>query len=88
MTAIPFDTHSFVEKLRDAGVPNEQAVAHKDVLCDASFATKADIDGLRLEMRGMEHRIKLDMIKWMVGIAIAQTAIVVGLISNLLPGFS
>nr|VFK27217.1 MAG: hypothetical protein BECKMB1821G_GA0114241_102614 [Candidatus Kentron sp. MB]VFK31046.1 MAG: hypothetical protein BECKMB1821I_GA0114274_102015 [Candidatus Kentron sp. MB]VFK75497.1 MAG: hypothetical protein BECKMB1821H_GA0114242_102414 [Candidatus Kentron sp. MB] len=81
MTAIPFDTHDFVQKLRDAGVPNEQAIAHKDALCDASFATKADL-------RDMEHRIKIEMIKWMIGIAIAQTAIVVGLISNLLPSLS
>nr|VFJ69815.1 MAG: hypothetical protein BECKFM1743C_GA0114222_105341 [Candidatus Kentron sp. FM]VFJ70540.1 MAG: hypothetical protein BECKFM1743A_GA0114220_105531 [Candidatus Kentron sp. FM]VFK18047.1 MAG: hypothetical protein BECKFM1743B_GA0114221_105211 [Candidatus Kentron sp. FM] len=84
MNAIPFDTHEFVETLSEAGIPREQAIAHKNALRKAAFATSADIDQLRLEMREMEQRIKLDMIKWMVGIAIAQTAAVVGLIGALL----
>ncbi len=93
MNAIPFDTHGFIETLCDAGVPKEQAIAHKDALTRAAFATGGDIDRLEAkiekvhtEMQAMEHRIKLEMIKWMVGIALAQTAIVVGLVSNLLPG--
>nr|VFK48596.1 MAG: hypothetical protein BECKTC1821D_GA0114238_106215 [Candidatus Kentron sp. TC] len=37
MTDIPFDTHEFVETLREAG---------KDALSKAAFATKADIERL------------------------------------------
>nr|VFK61949.1 MAG: hypothetical protein BECKTC1821F_GA0114240_106517 [Candidatus Kentron sp. TC] len=46
MTDIPFDTHEFVETLREAGVEKEQAIAHKDALSKAAFATKADIERL------------------------------------------
>nr|VFJ91121.1 MAG: hypothetical protein BECKH772A_GA0070896_1002716 [Candidatus Kentron sp. H]VFJ91970.1 MAG: hypothetical protein BECKH772B_GA0070898_1002315 [Candidatus Kentron sp. H]VFJ98813.1 MAG: hypothetical protein BECKH772C_GA0070978_1002516 [Candidatus Kentron sp. H] len=76
MSAVPFDTHRFVETLRDAGVPERQAVAHKDALGEASFATKADL-------RETEQRIKVELIKWMIGLALAQTALVVGLIDLL-----
>nr|VFJ60472.1 MAG: hypothetical protein BECKFW1821A_GA0114235_11031 [Candidatus Kentron sp. FW]VFJ62442.1 MAG: hypothetical protein BECKFW1821B_GA0114236_10744 [Candidatus Kentron sp. FW] len=76
MTAIPFDTHRFIQTLRKAGVEEEQAIAHKDALGEAAFATKADL----VEM---EQRIKLDIIKWMVGVALAQSALVVGLIDLL-----
>ncbi|VFM97737.1 MAG: hypothetical protein BECKG1743D_GA0114223_102861 [Candidatus Kentron sp. G] len=74
MTSIPFDTHRFVDTLRKSGVDGKQAIAHKDALCDASFATQADL-------REMEQRIKLDIVKWMIGVALAQTVLIVGLMN-------
>jgi len=89
MTAITFDTLKFVRTLRSANFDEAQAEAissaFRDAQTEAKVATQADVEQLRTEMREMEHRIKLDMIKWMIGIAVAQTAILVGLISNLLP---
>nr|VFK36390.1 MAG: hypothetical protein BECKSD772F_GA0070984_100156 [Candidatus Kentron sp. SD]VFK38621.1 MAG: hypothetical protein BECKSD772E_GA0070983_100155 [Candidatus Kentron sp. SD] len=87
MTAIPFDTHHFVKTLTDVDVPEKQVTAHKNALVEAaSFATKADLDA-------MEHRIKFDIIKWMIGLTIAQMAIsisfftvVISLISNWVAG--
>nr|VFK21174.1 MAG: hypothetical protein BECKLPF1236B_GA0070989_12415 [Candidatus Kentron sp. LPFa]VFK25606.1 MAG: hypothetical protein BECKLPF1236A_GA0070988_104822 [Candidatus Kentron sp. LPFa]VFK35602.1 MAG: hypothetical protein BECKLPF1236C_GA0070990_103973 [Candidatus Kentron sp. LPFa]VFK67870.1 MAG: hypothetical protein BECKUNK1418G_GA0071005_11717 [Candidatus Kentron sp. UNK]VFK69953.1 MAG: hypothetical protein BECKUNK1418H_GA0071006_102135 [Candidatus Kentron sp. UNK] len=83
MIAVPFDTYKFIDTLREAGVEEKQAIAHKNALAGAAFATKADIDMLRLEMREMEQRIKIEIIKWMVGLSVAQTALVVGLIQLL-----
>nr|VFJ95169.1 MAG: hypothetical protein BECKH772A_GA0070896_100834 [Candidatus Kentron sp. H]VFJ96028.1 MAG: hypothetical protein BECKH772B_GA0070898_100864 [Candidatus Kentron sp. H]VFK02116.1 MAG: hypothetical protein BECKH772C_GA0070978_100824 [Candidatus Kentron sp. H] len=88
MSEVSLDTQGFVETLREAGVDKKQAVAHKNAICNASFTTKADIDrlrtGMRMEMREMEHRIKIDLVKWIVGIAFAQTALIVGVIGSLL----
>ncbi len=45
----------------------------------AGFATKADLTNLRREMAELEARL----IKWMFGAMLAQTAVIVGLVSLL-----
>lgn len=56
MTALTFDTHLFVKRLRDKGAPEAQAEAIIDVMRDAraqslqESATKADLRELELRM--------------------------------------
>ncbi len=63
MTALTFDTHLFVKRLRDTGVPEAQAEAIIDVVRDASAqslydsANKADIRDVKTELREMELRM-------------------------------
>jgi hypothetical protein len=86
MTATTFDTLKYAERLRAAGVPELQAKAQAQALADAlreggqDFATKADIAELRREMAEM----KADIIKWVVGMAIAQISLLVWLLMKLL----
>ena len=80
MSTLTFDTLRYTERLRAAGVPEQQAKAEaealRDVLAeamDSSLATKADLmdvkADLRLEMAGI--RGELSTIKWMMGVLIA-----------------
>nr|VFJ50177.1 MAG: hypothetical protein BECKDK2373C_GA0170839_102813 [Candidatus Kentron sp. DK] len=83
MTAIPFDTHRFVENLRAAGVPNEQAVAHKDALANAAFATGGDIGELRGEIEKLEIKMKAenDRLNTKIDIILIGLALVIGLLA-------
>ena len=87
MTAIPFDTLKFVERLTSAGVPEPQAKAQAEALVEAmggmELATKADIAAIRGDMREMEQRIKADLIKWVAGLLLAQAALVATLVKLL-----
>jgi hypothetical protein len=83
MSAITFDTLKYTERLRAAGVPEQQAKAEaealRDVLAeamDASLATKSDLvdvkNDLKLEVSAV--RVELASIKWMTGALIAIAA--------------
>jgi hypothetical protein len=79
MSTVTFDTLKFVEKLKAAGVPDAQAKAmseaHSEALADSVvnvLATKSDI-----------AELKLDMIKWIVGIGLAQIALLVGIFTRI-----
>jgi len=74
MTAVPFDTLKFVETLRKAGVAEQQAIAHKDALSEAAFATKADL-------REMELRLTIK-----VGAMIATAIVLIAAIGKLFWG--
>jgi hypothetical protein len=73
MSAISFDTLKFANRLKSAGLTDEQAQAfaeaQKDVFAEAletSLATKLDI--MRLEAK-LDHEASL--LKWMMGVILA-----------------
>ena len=73
MSAITFDTLKFANRLKSAGLTDEQAQAfaeaQKDVFAEAletSLATKLDI--MRLEAK-LDHEASL--LKWMLGVLLA-----------------
>lgn len=79
MSTVTFDTLKFVEKLKAAGVPEAQAKAMAEAQAEAlsestanTLATKADLSEL-----------KPGIIKWMVGIGLAQIAMLVGILVKL-----
>lgn len=80
MTTITFDTLKFVERLKAAGVPEEQAKAEVEALSEAlsetiavrELATKTDLEAM-----------KSDLIKWMAGLLLAQAAVVATLVKLL-----
>jgi hypothetical protein len=90
MTTITFDTLKYVERLKAAGVPEPHAKAEAEALADVlssgarELATKADlrdaVGQLRHEMQEQEMRI----VKWLVGIATAQIALLIGILIKLL----
>jgi len=77
MAFITFDTLKFSDRLKEAGVPPAQAEAEARALAEAlsasDIATKADL----LEL-------KMDIIKWMVGLALAQVGLLIGILVKLL----
>ena len=80
MTTITFDTLKFVERLKSAGVSEEQAKAEVEALTSAlnetisvrDLATKSDLEIL-----------KADLVKWMAGLLLAKAAVVATLVKLL-----
>ena len=84
MTAITFDTLAYSKKLQSAGMTrdmadamaNAQADAMREVLASQELATKKD---LYLALAETRHEI----LKWVIGTMIAQTALIVGIVAYL-----
>lgn len=86
-----FDTHANVKKLRVAGFTEQQAEVQTEILSQLIkddlvtknyFAVKMkELDG---RLRELEARLKAEIIKWVAGLLLAQTGIIVALI-KLLP---
>ena len=89
MSAISFDTLAYVKTLRDAGVEEKQAEAQAMALSavlkdqSGSVATKADVELLKAEMKRDMAEIKADLVKWVVGVGILQTTLIVGILARL-----
>lgn len=59
-----FDTLAYAEKLKAAGVPEQQARAHAEGLLavvEQNLATKTDIELLRRDMKEMEASLRHEM---------------------------
>ena len=63
MATVTFDTHKFIRRLRDSGMPDEQAEALADALRDvqseAELATKRDIQDLETRIREVELHLTI-----------------------------
>ncbi|MDP2832734.1 MAG: hypothetical protein Q8Q28_05450 [Pseudomonadota bacterium] len=86
MSAITFDTLKFTKALEKAGVPAAQAEAFAEAFKDASgeaeVATKRDIE----KLEGKIAEMKFDLLKWVVGLALAQFGILIGILLKLAGG--
>ena len=84
--AIAFDSHRFVKNLTACGFTEKQAevLASEQVrLLQGNLATKADVEGVRVEIQ----TVKADLLKWMVAALTAQTGLIAGLIVGLIGFF-
>ncbi len=79
MSTVTFDTFKFINRLKEAGVPEKQAIAEAEALSEAvstiQWVTKSD---LQLELSPIKTEITL--LKWMIGLSLALS---VGIISML-----
>ena len=60
MSAVPFDTLKYAKRLKEAGFTEQQAEALASAqadLIEANLATKADIFGLKRDLKELEHRL-------------------------------
>ena len=88
MSAITFDRLTDLETLKAAGIPEAQARAHAVALDEAlrdSVATKADLEMLRLDVDRKIEASKNELVKWVVGVAFAQGALILTVL-KLFPG--
>jgi hypothetical protein len=76
MATITFDTLKFVKKLESSGIAPQQAEALVEALQEAasgsSLATKSDL-----------AELKYDLLKWIVGMALAQFGVLIGILLKL-----
>jgi hypothetical protein len=80
VTAITFDTHKFVRRLKEAGLPETQAEAIADAFRDAQgeaeLATKQDIEMLRRDLRELESRMTIRLgIMLVAAVGVAATLV-------------
>lgn len=84
MTTLTFDTLKFANRLKAAGVPPEQAEAEAEALADvladavktADLVTKADMHIALADL-------KADLMKWVIGLALAQIGLLVGILMKM-----
>ena len=85
MTSTTFDSLGYFEKLKSAGVPDEQArvqaaafrefTAMQDERARQELATRADLRETELRLRAEIEKMKYDLLKWQLGIGLALAAI-------------
>ena len=69
-----FDTYTFIKRLKEAGMPEQQAIVMSDTFKQVeqsrldSLATKADVLQAKTELSG-----EITLLRWMVGVLIAGT---------------
>jgi ApbE superfamily uncharacterized protein (UPF0280 family) len=87
MTTTTFDTLAYAKKLRDAGIPEPQAEAQATALADAlattlaQFKNEMHID--ELATRRDLAELKVDLLKWIIGLLLAQTGLIAALVKLL-----
>lgn len=82
MTTLTFDTLKFANRLKAAGVPDKQAEAEAEAEALAE-ALGDSIKASDLANKNDLHDSEIRIIKWVVAMAIAQIAFIVGLIIRL-----
>lgn len=98
MTALTFDTHDFVKKLKGVGFSEEQAEVLTDLQKATSqntleqarhdyelddLATKRDLKELQLTLELKIAESKADLIRWVVGVGLLQITIIAALMLRL-----
>jgi hypothetical protein len=80
MSHITFDTLKFVETLKEFGIEEKQAkgiaTAYQNASDDQELATKQDMQMALTE-------IKYDLLKWMIGLDLAQFGVLIGILLKL-----
>lgn len=95
MTTITFDTHRFVQRLKESGIAENQAEAiteaFKEAHGEAEVATKRDVELIRNDLRETELKLevklaetKSDLVRWVVGAGFLQTALITALLIKLI----
>lgn len=91
MAITALDTHQTVKDLTAAGFTDTQAEALAYALRQAQqidlseLATKSDVAELRTTMKADMAELKADLLKWFIGVAFAEIALILTIL-RLFPG--
>lgn len=87
MTTVTFDTHLFVRTIQASGIPENQAEAIAEAFrvaqSNAELTTKGDLSELEYRLKAAINDSKVDMIKWVSGLMLAQAAVIAALVKLL-----
>ncbi len=87
MSTTTFDTHRFISRLKDAGLNEKQAEAMTDAFRElsdgAELVTKRDMALANAEIRKDMTELKFDMLKWIIGLALGQLALLLSILLKL-----
>ncbi len=88
MATITFDTHRFVQRLKESGMLEQQAEAITDAFREAhgeaEVATKRDVAESELKLEVKLAEVKADLIRWVVGAGFLQTALIAALLLKMM----
>ncbi len=82
MSTVTFDTLEFVETLKQAGIPENQAKAQSEALkkvLHTEVATKQDMENMELKIKADIETAKSEIIKWNTGTLLVATGIFVAI---------
>jgi len=79
MTTITFDTHKFVQTLKESGFDEQQAEGIISAFQAATGQELVTKDYLRAEIESAKY----DLIKWIAGLLLAQAGLVAALVKLL-----
>ncbi|MDR3176447.1 MAG: CCDC90 family protein [Desulfovibrio sp.] len=83
--SVTFDTLGFFEKLKAAGVPEQQAKVQveimQEVVCGYGAASRKDLasKGDIQELGNELHNVKHELLKWIIGAMLVQITISIAL---------
>lgn len=82
--ATSFDAIDYVHKLKEAGVPEQQAETHVKILSEiieSNLATKQDIELIRSEMATKIElkKVKVEIIKWNIGAVLTAAGLFIAI---------
>ena len=89
MTTLTFDTLAYVKTLREAGVPEPPAEAQAGALAEVlrqgtgDLVTKQDLAVAVADIHREIETMKADLLKWVVGLFIAQVGLFAALVKLL-----
>jgi len=86
MTAVVFDTLKFSKRLIEAGFTDKQAATlaeEQAALMDDQLATKRDLNELEVKLEVKLAETKADILKWVAGLLLTQTAVIAALVKLL-----
>ena len=87
MASITFDTLQFVQRLKKAGMPENEAEAIAEAVRDVQekndVATSRDVAMTEAKLEVKIAETKSDLIKWVVGIGVLQTSLIAALMLKL-----
>lgn len=78
--AMTFDTLHFAKKLKENGVPEKQAEVQAEAMAEIienNLATKRDLKALEVRLELKLAEVKAEVIKWVLGVSVAQAAIII-----------
>ena len=83
MSAIAFDSLLIANRFKDAGFTRKQSEVFAETLheiLEDDVATKGDIKNSEIALRKEIAESKVEIIKWVVGLLLAQTGVIVALV--------
>lgn len=91
MSSTTFDSLGYFEKLKAAGVPDEQAKVQAAAFREFTdiqeenarkeLATKMDVIQAEMRINEKIEQSKHEILKWMMGMIVAQTALIVAVLA-------
>lgn len=80
IATVLFDTLTYANKLKAAGMPTAQAEVQVEMLAEVvsyNLATKQDLTEVKQQLEIRLAELKNELVRWVLGISFAQAAVII-----------